>query len=52
MPVLAVTRVGKNFRTTIPKEVRKLLEISVNDEIEWIFDNGKIVVKRRGGDSG
>jgi len=52
MPVLAVTRVGKNFRTTIPKEVRRILEISINDEIEWVFDNGKIIVRRRGENSG
>ena len=34
MPTLAVTRVGKYYRTTIPREVRKILEISENDEIE------------------
>jgi len=49
MPVLTVTRVGKSFRTTIPKEVRRILEIGIGDEIEWIFDDGKIVVRKRSG---
>ena len=47
MPVLAVTRVGKYYRTTIPREVRKLLSINENDEIEWIFKDGKICVRKR-----
>ena len=34
MPVLAVTRVGKYHRMTIPREVRKLLELNENDEFE------------------
>jgi len=51
MPILATTRVGRYFRTTIPREVRKLLDINENDVIEWIFEDGKIVV-RRGGRNG
>ena len=47
MPTLAVTRVGKYYRTTIPREVRKILEINENDEIEWILENGKIFVRKR-----
>ena len=49
MPVLAVTRVGRYYRTTIPREVRKLLGIGVNDEVEWVFEDGKVVIKKRGG---
>ncbi|RLG75940.1 MAG: hypothetical protein DRO12_04925 [Thermoprotei archaeon] len=52
MPILAVTRVGRYYRTTIPREVRKLLELKENDEIEWLFEDGKIIVKKRGGESG
>lgn len=51
MPKLAVTRVGRYYRTTIPRDVRKLLDASENDEIEWIFNDGKIVV-RKGGRNG
>lgn len=48
MSVLAVTRVGKYYRTTISREVRKPLNIRENDEIEWIFENNKIVVRKKG----
>jgi AbrB family looped-hinge helix DNA binding protein len=49
MPVLAVTRVGRYYRTTIPREVRKLLDINENDEIEWVFEDSKVIVRKRGG---
>mgnify|MGYP001772812948 CR=1 FL=1 len=42
MLVLAVTRVGRYHRTTIPREVRKLLGINEDDEIEWVFEGGKV----------
>ena len=48
MPVLAVTKVGRYYRTTIPREVRKLFNINENDEIEWIFEDNKIIVKKKG----
>lgn len=48
MPTLAITRIGKYFRTTVPREVRKLLGLRENDEIEWIFENGKIIIKKKG----
>jgi len=51
MPVLAVTKVGKNFRTTVPREVRKLLGISENEEIEWVFEDDKVVVRKASGGS-
>jgi len=51
MPILATTRIGRYFRTTIPREVRKILDINENDVIEWIFEDGKIVI-RKGGDKG
>lgn len=52
MPVLAVTRIGRYYRTTIPREVRKLLGLNENDEVEWVFEDGKIVVRKRGGEHG
>ena len=48
MPVLAATRVGRYYRTTIPREVRKLLGIDENDEVEWVFEDNKIVVRKKG----
>lgn len=46
VPVLARTRIGRYFRTTVPREVRKILEVSENDEIEWILNDGVIVVRK------
>lgn len=48
MPVLSVTKVGRYYRTTIPREVRKLLGIGENDEIEWVFEDNKIVIRKKG----
>ena len=48
MPVLAVTRIGKFYRTTIPREVRKLLELNEGDEIEWIFEDNRVILKKKG----
>ena len=45
MPVLGTTRIGKYYRTTVPREVRKLLELSEGDEVEWVFEDGRIVVR-------
>jgi len=47
MPVLATTRIGKYFRTTVPREVRKILELKENDGIEWVLENEEIVVRKR-----
>ena len=51
MPVLAKTKVGRYFRTTVPREVRKILEIKENDTVEWILEKDKIII-RKGGDDG
>jgi bifunctional DNA-binding transcriptional regulator/antitoxin component of YhaV-PrlF toxin-antitoxin module len=50
-PTLSRTRVGRYNRTTIPREVRKLPGISESDVVEWVFEDGRIYV-RRGGKSG
>jgi len=52
MPVLAVTRIGKYYRTTVPREVRKILELNENDEIKWVLENDKIVVRKGRGSRG
>jgi AbrB family looped-hinge helix DNA binding protein len=46
MPTLSRTRVGRYNRTTIPREVRKLLSISEGDIVEWVFEDGRIYVRR------
>jgi len=50
MPVLAKTKVGKYFRTTVPREVRKILEIKENDTVEWVLERDRIIVRK--GDRG
>jgi len=52
MPVMARTRVGRYYRTTIPREVRKLLELRENDEVEWVFENGEVCVRKARGEGG
>jgi len=52
MPVLATTRIGKYYRTTVPREVRKILELNENDEIEWVLENDRIIVRKRSGSCG
>ena len=46
MPVLAKTKIGKYFRTTVPREVRKILEVTENNTIEWILEDSKIVIRK------
>ncbi|MEM1696781.1 MAG: AbrB/MazE/SpoVT family DNA-binding domain-containing protein [Desulfurococcaceae archaeon] len=50
MPVIARTRIGRYYRTTIPREIRKLLELRENDEVEWVFENGEVYVRKTGGE--
>jgi AbrB family looped-hinge helix DNA binding protein len=45
-PTLSRTRVGRYSRTTIPREVRRLLGISEGDVVEWVYEDGKIIVRR------
>ncbi|MEM4592941.1 MAG: AbrB/MazE/SpoVT family DNA-binding domain-containing protein [Sulfolobales archaeon] len=49
MPVVARTRIGRYYRTTVPREVRKLLELRENDEVEWFSRTEQSTLgKRRG----
>lgn len=48
LPLLSKTKVGKNSRTTIPREVRKILDIKEGDFVEWVFEDGRIIVRRGG----
>jgi AbrB family looped-hinge helix DNA binding protein len=44
--ILDKTKVGRANRTTIPESIRKLLQIKEGDFLEWIFDNGKIFIRK------
>ncbi len=46
MPTLSRTRVSRYNRTTVPREVRKLLGISEGDIVEWVYEDGKVVIRR------
>jgi len=52
MPVLATTRIGRYYRTTVPREVRRILELRENDEIEWVLENDRVIVRKRLGSRG
>jgi len=47
--VLASTKVGRRYRTTVPREVKKILGLGEGDEIEWAFEDRRVVVRRVGG---
>ena len=36
--------IRSKFQTTIPKDVRENLKLSVNDALDWQIENGKAVV--------
>jgi len=44
--ILAKTRIGAYFRTTVPEEVRKILKLSKGEEIVWILDGDKIIIDK------
>jgi len=45
--ILDVTSVTKRFQTTVPKNVREILNINNNeDRIVWIYESGEIKVRK------
>ena len=36
--------ITSKFQTTIPKDVRERLKLSIHDTLEWKIDRGKIIV--------
>jgi len=44
--VLKTTRLGRYHRTTVPEEVRKLLNLHEGDEIAWILEESKILIEK------
>jgi AbrB family looped-hinge helix DNA binding protein len=37
---------GRYNKTTMPREVRKLLGISEGDVVKRVYEDGKVIVKR------
>ncbi len=46
MKILDVTGLTRRFQTTVPKVVRQVLEVTAEDRIVWIWDDGEIKVKK------
>ena len=44
--ILYVTGVTKRFQTTVPKLVRQILNVSDEDRLVWIHENGEIKVRK------
>jgi AbrB family looped-hinge helix DNA binding protein len=40
------TKLGKFNRTTIPESVRRLLQVKEGDFVEWIFNDGRIFIRK------
>ena len=45
MPVLARTDAGKNGKTTVSRDVRKLLELNDSDPIGRVYGEGRAYVR-------
>ncbi len=43
MLIITITRMGKYYRTNIPREIRRLLGLSVDDAVEWIYVDDRVV---------
>jgi hypothetical protein len=44
--VLYKTKLGKFYRTTVSENVRGLLKVGIGDLIEWIFNDGRVYVRK------
>ncbi len=52
MAILAIARVGKDYRVTIPKEVREFLGLEVGEEIVFYSvaaQKGRVCFRKSGG---
>ena len=48
MLVFAVTLIGRYYRLTVSLEVKGLLGINADDEIELVFEDNEVVIGERG----
>lgn len=46
MSLLGISKIWGKGYTTVPNAVRKVLELDNGVEIKWVFENGKITVKK------
>ena len=46
MKILDVTGVTKRFQTTVPKVVREIMNVSNEDRIVWVLEDGEIKVEK------
>jgi bifunctional DNA-binding transcriptional regulator/antitoxin component of YhaV-PrlF toxin-antitoxin module len=46
---LEKTKLGKYCRTTVPESVRKLLQVGEGEFVEWVFNDGRIYVRKARG---
>jgi len=46
--MLKEVALNRHNRTTVPEEVRKLLDLREGDGIAWMLDGSRIIVKKVG----
>lgn len=44
--ILDVTGVTTRFQTTVPKIVREILNITVEDRLVWVAEDGEVKVRK------
>ncbi len=44
---MVVTKVDKMGRTVIPSSVRRILGVKEGDYVEWIIENGRVIVRKK-----
>ena len=44
--ILALTKLSKNLQTRVPKEVREKLGLKPGDKLLWIFEDGKVYLRK------
>jgi AbrB family looped-hinge helix DNA binding protein len=44
--IIALSRVYQRGKTQVPKEVRDILGIEDGDKVLWLFESGKLIVRK------
>ncbi len=47
MLILTIMRMGKYYRTTIPREIRMFPGINEGDEVKWMFESDKMIIRKK-----
>ena len=45
MSILVYTRLYKGFQTVVPSEIRKELDLSMDDLLDWSIEDGKMIIE-------